>query len=68
MAALGSFLGYDTTVTGGGRAALLKLSQGTLEIDKVVVTTASRTNDGEFPLAAAKRPTEDDLKAIQTER
>ena len=61
VAMLGVFLGYDATVTGGVCVAFLKLSHGTLEIDKVVVTTTVRIEDEEFPFSAAKRPTYDEL-------
>ncbi len=67
VAVLGLFLGYDATVTGGVRMALLKLNQGMLKIDKVAVTTAVRTKDEEFPLSEAKRPTDDELQTIETE-
>ncbi len=54
MAVLGFFLGYDTTVTGGVCAAMLKLNQGTVEVDKVVATTTIRVKDGEFPLCGGE--------------
>ena len=67
VAVMGLFLGYDFTVTGGVRVALLKLVQNTFEVDRVVVTTTVRKKDEEFPLAAAKRPADDELRTSEME-
>jgi hypothetical protein len=67
VAVLGLFLGYDVSVTGGVRVAVLKDNQGNLVIDKIIVSTTVRTKDEEFPLAASKKPSDDELKAIEFE-
>ena len=47
--------------------AMLKDNQGALEVDKIIVSTTVRTKDGEFPLAASKKPSDEELKAIEFE-
>ena len=66
VAVLGIFLGYDMTISGGVRVAVLRpLGDNAYEVEEILVTTTARTKDKEFPLAMATRPTIEEIKTIE---
>lgn len=65
VAVVGAFLGYDQTISGGVRVAVLKVKDKFVEFDKVIVSTTVRTKDEEFPFSMSHGPSLDELKVIE---